>query len=569
MPQTPDREAARQQRHRFLGFSFALADLLVEVDATGRIAFAAGACHRLLGMDETALQGQSLLERVEAPHRALVRQVLLQLAAGARIPPVPLSLRRSDGARVEALLGGYALPGEPRHYLVLAEADRFRALAAGGQERDPSTGLHTADGFAERVRQLADAADGSASELTMTLMELQGLDELPPAGTPGSAAEVIDEVAAFLRLRSFEGDSAGWLEEGRFGVVTDGRVDAATLGDELRRAVPLAGRLTASLHSRALLGAGTAPETSARTLIYALRKFQNEGLTPEVCADPATQFRTLLNETLGAIERFQELIDRDRIGLAYQPIIELASGRVHHYEVLARLPDGASPFESVSLGESIGMIPAFDLTICRKALADLELSGRDGALCLAVNLSAQSLQDATFLDSLELLLRRHATVRQRLSFEVTESYEIKDLAAVDGALRRLRGLGCAIALDDFGSGNATFRYLQAFEVDCVKMDGSYVRAMTDSPRDYALVKGMAQICRELGVVLVAEMIETEQQAALLTELGVDHGQGYLFGRPQPSLPHDGDSLRKAPVPRPAPAPPRRAARRQGAQETWM
>ncbi|WP_119166939.1 EAL domain-containing protein [Algihabitans albus] len=570
MPQTTAIDAVKLQRHRFLGFSFALADLLIELDAEGRVTFAAGASQHLFGQNDASLIGEVFLERIAPEHRPLVKQLLRQLDVSPRIPPVEIAVERVDGASEEVVFCGYALPHEPSRYLVLSALERFRALIEQGEGRDPETGLHTATGFADRLRDLIHSEEESAGELTMTIMELEGIDQLENSAKPGAYQDVINGVAAFLRLRSFGGDSAGVLEEGRFGVVTAADIDHAELTNGLLEAVPETRGLTTNLHSQTLRPVGMSPDTSARTLIYALQRFQREGLNAEVRADPGTQFRNLLKETLEAIERFQGIIDTDQIALAYQPIVELESGRIHHYEVLARLPEGESPFESVSLGESIGLIPAFDLTVCRKALADLDTEGVDENLQLAVNLSAESLQEEVFVDALDLLLRRYDKLRRRLSFEVTESAEIKDFTAVNAAIQRLRGLGCGVALDDFGAGHATFRYLQAFEVDYVKMDGAYVHAMADSPRDYAVIKGMANICRELDLVMIAEMIETEQQVELLKALGVKLGQGYLFGGPAIGRPEIAMQSRQLPgVGSSSPTLALLRSRRQGVRETWM
>ena len=563
MPHANPIDAVKLQRHRFLGFSFALADLLIELDPAGRVVFAAGACQHLFGQDDSALKGQLLAEHIAKADRPLVKQLLHQLDTGHRIPPVEIAVERIDGTFAKVVFCGYALPHEPTKYLALSAAQRFQALTQQSEGRDPATGLHTTQSFGERLRELIEGDEESVNELTMTFMELEGLDRFEQSASPSSYQDVISGVAAFLRLRSFEGDSAGWVADGRFGLVTDATVDHSALADELLEAVPEARQLTASLHSQALRPAGVSAQTSARTLIHTLQRFQSEGLTDEVRADPGAQFRSLLKQTLGAIERFQEIIERDHISLAYQPIVELASGQVHRYEVLARLPDGGSPFESVSLGESIGMIATFDLTVCRKALADLQPDGPAAGLTLSVNLSAQSLQEEVFVDALELLLQDHGQLRRRLSFEVTESAEITDFAAVNAAIQRLRALGCQVALDDFGAGNATFRYLQAFEVDSIKMDGAYVRAMVESPRDYAIVKGLAGICQDLNLTMVAEMIETRQQADLLSELGVRFGQGYLFGGPKIGRPV---APKQAPGTSPTVSVLR--GRRQGTSETW-
>jgi EAL domain-containing protein (putative c-di-GMP-specific phosphodiesterase class I) len=100
----------------------------------------------------------------------------------------------------------------------------------------------------------------------------------------------------------------------------------------------------------------------------------------------------------------------------------------------------------------------------------------------------------------------------------------------------LQTRGVRICLDDFGAGAASFHYLNALPADFVKIDGRYVRNATANRRDRAFLKAIAKLCRELGTATIAEMVETEAQAAAMTDLGIGYGQGYLFGRPSPDLP---------------------------------
>jgi EAL domain-containing protein (putative c-di-GMP-specific phosphodiesterase class I) len=104
------------------------------------------------------------------------------------------------------------------------------------------------------------------------------------------------------------------------------------------------------------------------------------------------------------------------------------------------------------------------------------------------------------------------------------------------AVRQLREDGHFVCLDDFGAGAASFPYLQALEIDYVKIDGAYVKALQTQgqDRDRAILKGMVWLCKELNIGTVAEMVETEDQARLLLDFGIDYGQGYLFGRPEPN-----------------------------------
>lgn len=271
----------------------------------------------------------------------------------------------------------------------------------------------------------------------------------------------------------------------------------------------------------------------ARAMVYALDATDGQassGIAPQGLPGA---MRRLFRPTVTRTATLRRIIDEDRVALHYQPVVQLRSGRVHYHEVLARLDDGRSPVEWIRIAETLGVVRDFDLLICRKAVAALRRLGQDWHGALAVNLSAQSMQSAGFVDSLLGLLATEPARPWPLMFEVTASSGIKDFTAVDQAIQALRGAGYPVCLDDFCAGPASLRYLQALGVDLVKIDGAFVRRIDRSARDYAMLKTVVALCRDLGFATVAEIVETETQAALLRDLGVDYGQGYHFARPAP------------------------------------
>jgi EAL domain-containing protein (putative c-di-GMP-specific phosphodiesterase class I) len=191
-----------------------------------------------------------------------------------------------------------------------------------------------------------------------------------------------------------------------------------------------------------------------------------------------------------------------------------------------------TPFELITLAESIGIIAELDMAVLKKALAYLDNSSvRD--IKLAVNISGQSLQNEGFINNLVALLRQSGSVGKRVMFEVTESAQIDNLVRANTVIQHLRKNGCKVGLDDFGAGAASFPYLKALNVDFVKIDGAYVREVMTSSREGYILKAIAGLCSDLNASTTGEMIETEEQAQLLLSLGVELGQGYYFGKPAP------------------------------------
>jgi EAL domain-containing protein (putative c-di-GMP-specific phosphodiesterase class I) len=139
-----------------------------------------------------------------------------------------------------------------------------------------------------------------------------------------------------------------------------------------------------------------------------------------------------------------------------------------------------------------------------------------------------------------------------MMFELTESSLVEDIENVSAYIKALRKRGHKISLDDFGAGANAYNYLRSFDADFVKIDGPFLKSALTDDRQRALVKSIVLLCHELGIEMIGEMIETEQMSQAAASLGIEYGQGYLFGKPQASL-----------------IAPSQNLRRKGERETWQ
>jgi EAL domain-containing protein (putative c-di-GMP-specific phosphodiesterase class I) len=183
-----------------------------------------------------------------------------------------------------------------------------------------------------------------------------------------------------------------------------------------------------------------------------------------------------------------------------------------------------SPQNFVTYAEAINLSEPLDLAIVSEVRATLAEAPRE--VRVAANISGLSMQSASFRDQLMAQVPRDG----RLLVELTETADITDTDAAAATIAALRQAQVEVGIDDFGAGSASFRYVRDFRVDHVKIDGSYVRAATQGARERGLVASMRDLAHGLGADTIAEMIETEETAGLMRELGVTFGQGYLFGR---------------------------------------
>ncbi|MBM3588813.1 MAG: EAL domain-containing protein [Alphaproteobacteria bacterium] len=188
--------------------------------------------------------------------------------------------------------------------------------------------------------------------------------------------------------------------------------------------------------------------------------------------------------------------------------------------------------EFVALAEAVGLTAELDGAAVS---AVCEAAGAAGGTRVACNLSGLSLQSPKFLEDMKTLLENRPGMADRLVVEITETAEIKDEDEAAHMIELLREHKILVCLDDFGAGAAALRYLRAFKVDYVKVDGIYVANALQSERDRGFITAMLDLARTVGAQVVAERIETEEEAALMLELGVRHGQGYLFGKPKMEL----------------------------------
>jgi EAL domain-containing protein (putative c-di-GMP-specific phosphodiesterase class I) len=229
-------------------------------------------------------------------------------------------------------------------------------------------------------------------------------------------------------------------------------------------------------------------------------------------------------------ERFRDAVMNGQLQAARQPVVEVHSGNISHYEVLARFDGEESPAGLIAAAEKSGQICHLDYIMLSAAAGRLAADS-DPGLRLAVNLSGESIQRMEVIDELIAVISGHEFRRDRLIVEVTESAEIYDLETAARAVTSLRAIGIGVSLDDFGSGAASFGYLRALAVDGLKFDGSFLKSAEGSIRGLALMRNVARMCAELGIASVGERVESEADRHILIEAGVRFAQGYYFGRP--------------------------------------
>jgi predicted signal transduction protein with EAL and GGDEF domain len=241
-----------------------------------------------------------------------------------------------------------------------------------------------------------------------------------------------------------------------------------------------------------------------------------------------------LHQRRGRIEKALRLAEtRERIALHYQPIVDLASGRLRAFEALARWDDdelgSVSPGEFIPIAEQISVITDLSDSLLGKAV--LEAGNWPEMIRLSFNLSAVQLCTVGSAERILSILETNGMSPSRLQIEVTETALLVDFTVARDNLDALRAAGARVVLDDFGAGHASISYLREMRFDGIKLDGSLIAQGADSLRSRRLLKGVVQLCASLGLPCVAEHIETDDQLELLRELKCRDGQGFLLSPP--------------------------------------
>jgi len=517
-------------RDRFVAFAFAAADLLVETDAEGRIRFTLGALDRFgrsLRCDAAGWQGRFVFELFGKADRELIALLLEEVRGGGRRGPVVVASAEGGMVAECALIRTSATA--PVH-VTLRRLSAGRPAVAG--RGDPSTGLLSGPAFGEFVEQEFLRLVETDRALELSLVRLSGLETLP-GGLHGDRAQaLVKRLSLALRAVAL-GGSAGRLADDRFALVHGGDGEMARLEGLMRSQLDADGCEGVRVERRdlALADATLTPSQACAALRHAIERFGADGHVEfDHLADALGQ---KLADTAARVSNAKAVIDSRAFFVVYQPIVRLRDQQIHHHEALTRLRDGGCAIgEFVTFAETIGFVTDFDLAVVREVFDKLAaLRRRQRTARIAVNLSARSLSCDSFIDQLLALSRSAGANAGQILFEVTETFQLVDLERTNAVLQRLREAGHQICLDDFGAGSAAFHYIRALTVDYVKLDGGFVRRVLDSERDRAVLLGMVELCRSIGVTTVAEMVETHAQADRLRGIGVDLAQGYLFGRP--------------------------------------
>ena len=542
----------KNQRDRFLAFSFASADLFIEMDANGVVTFALGAAKGLSGISDKALIGRNWLDLFSMRDRRTLTALMDGRAQpGQRCGPYHVKMDDMLCGGREAIVTAIKMPDRENFYVTVGFLNDLMVQMAKMVREQEEHVLLDKDTFLHAAQESLDLARTMGREVDMTLLDIPEAQKVKERVGDDNWNKLTKSITGILGTHSIDGHAAAQIAEGRYSVIHDKNINSDTLRfqiEELSKQADPEGNgvevgsktVTSDLQS-------LSEREASKALVYTINEFERKGAALNIDT-LNTGFKAYVSANAHKIHQFKTMIEQLSFDLYFHPIVDMKTLECSHFEMLSRFRGGGSTQEWVIFGEDIGMAPDFDIAVCERAINYLLYKSSGRRSVFAINLSGQSIQNEQFFKTLMAKLSLHKDLAQRLIFEITESTTITQLEMVNKFIKILQAAGYRICLDDFGTGSGSFQYLQQLDVDYIKINGLYTKKILESERDKILIKNLVRMCNDLNITTIAEKVELKKQADTMKELGVAMGQGYFFATPGSKPDYDPASVGEKPAP---------------------
>ncbi|MPZ24782.1 MAG: EAL domain-containing protein [Dehalococcoidia bacterium] len=548
-------EALQSRERRFRALVQNASDIIAVLDSDGRVQYVSPAVERVLGYKAGTLEGTNSLAVIHPDDRAKSAEAVRDILPEPRLADsLDIRVRHTDGSWRILEVTGSNLLDDPsvRGIVINAEDVTQRRHYEDELKRqafyEPLTGLPNRALFLDRLTHALASRARNRDGLAVLFIDLDRFKLINDTFGHRVGDQLLVAVARRLQsclraedtISRFGGDEftilLERLPERRSALETAERVlDAMREPFQMDQQV----FITASIgiaHAEARL---MSPDDILRQADMALYRAKARGKAR------ALVFEQQMNQH--AIGRFElenglrQAIARRQIEVHYQPGVDLVTGEILGVEALARWRyknTYISPESFIPVAEETGLILPLGLAVLESACVQGARWRRkfgDRCFAVSVNISARQLEDSRdFVADVERVLQIAGLPPEALLLEITESVAVQEAPMITSALRRLKDLGVRIAIDDFGTGYSSLTYLTRLPADTIKIDQSFVNGLEHSEAKASIVRALVSLAQRLDMDVTAEGIETQEQIAVLRDLGCLRGQGFLFAPPMPA-----------------------------------
>lgn len=544
-------EAVRHSEQRFRSLVQNALDCVSVVSATGEILYETPSVSTF-GYDPAEWKGRTFLERIHPAEIERIAKLFAELVAdpGGTVRGETV-VRHGDGSWRHCewvaanLLHDPAVCGIVINYRDVTERRTYEQQLQYQAYHDALTGLPNRLLFLQRLREAQMQSLASGTNLAVLFMDLDRFKVVNDSLGHTAGDQLLVQVARRLSTCVRARDTVARLGGDEFILLleeidlTEARRIADRIMASLQAPVHVGGRdlvINASLGIRMSAGDLEAVDDLIRDADSALyhAKFSGRGRYHVFSEE-------LMLAAMQQLEMESDLrraVAQQEFELFYQPIINMESGAVTGAEALLRWHHPTRglllPGEFLGMAEETGLILEINQWVLETACRQIRCWIDQGTLMqLSINLSAKELHSPALVENVKALLDRYQIPGNLLQVEVTESDMMLDRAGSARILRDMRDLGVRVALDDFGAGHSSLKYVKEFGVDVIKVDRSFVSGLPHHGDDLSIVTAIAALAGALGLTVVAEGVEREEHAAALRAIGCNLAQGFHFARPLP------------------------------------
>ncbi|HWA13768.1 MAG TPA: EAL domain-containing protein [Burkholderiales bacterium] len=541
-------------------------DLIWTTDAIGRFTYLNNACQDIFGQAPRDLIGRCFFDYEARPSHVSNRRFLSTLRRNGEVKNYLTHLVTRDGsdrwvginARVSYDDDGriVGLRGTARNiteqHCAALEIERLAT-------HDPLTGLPNRIS----LQKVLEAALDDGQKGSVLLLDVDHFKYINDNFGHRTGDQLIVAVGSLLKDLVKEEDAAVYRlggDEFALHLPRVLRAEAAQMAERALAALrhykfPVPGRgclstLSASIGIVSYPFHGTEVPTLLANVDIAMYQAKDNGRNRLVVHDHDPEHLRGTHRRVHWARELREVLDEDRIVLFSQPVVRLADQKTVHHEVLVRIIDRAGklilPGQFIEVAESLGMAQEIDMRVVGMVLEAMKRPDmRSRKVRHFVNLSRTSISDPQWVRKFQAMLADAPVDHSQLVFEITETAAMSDVDVTQGFIAQMKQMGCRFALDDFGAGFSSFYFLKRFEVDYLKIDGSFVRDLAGDEANRLFVRALCDVARGLNKQVIAEWVENREVMGILAGMGVQYGQGFLFAHPQPFLPPDEESGEQA------------------------
>jgi diguanylate cyclase (GGDEF)-like protein/PAS domain S-box-containing protein len=549
-----ERNALRESEERFRALTEQSTDIILIADSSGQIKYASPSVHTVLAVHGDSLVGTNIIDLVHPDDLAKTISTQPRSAASGQNPPVEFRLRHTDGrwlhfdCVVRNLIQDKNIGGIVYNARDITERKHAQEELLFNATHDVLTGLPNRAFFLGRLQSVVDRMKRHPHQVAAVLfIDIDDFKFVNDCYGHATGDVLIKEVSNRLRACIRSEGTIARMGGDEFTILVEDVTDPSD-------AIRVAQRIQSSfappflvegreVFKSASIGiALTSPETPAAAVLQnadiAMYRAKSQGKACSELFDRTMHEQVMSRLLLEAKLRYA--LQNEELALHYQPIVAVDTGAVQGFEALLRWrPSGLNsipPSTFVPVAEQCGLVVPISVwvlkTACLEAASWRQRYPADPPLYVSINISSKHFSHPAFIGHVKDALQESAVDPQCVTIEITESLAMNDVEAAGQTMSQLRTLGVKLSIDDFGTGYSSLSYLRRFPVHALKIDQSFVATM--DAENYAIVKTIVGLARNLDLKVVAEGVETTNQHRLLALAGCGSAQGYLLAEPMPA-----------------------------------